>query len=77
MADSKDVKTAITITTGDVDVAARYVLAIITICLYAAYCWNINRKRAAVDRTAGGRVHADTDFRDLTDKENPHFRYVW
>ncbi|KAJ5587257.1 uncharacterized protein N7459_003022 [Penicillium hispanicum] len=53
-----------------------YVLGIITICLYMAYCAWENRRR---DRAEGGHSvgHEDTDFMDLTDKENIHFRYVW
>ncbi|KAF2023988.1 MFS general substrate transporter [Setomelanomma holmii] len=54
-----------------------YVLAMITMALYAAYCWNENRRRDKIDADKGGRVHNDTDFKDLTDKRNVHFRYVW
>jgi hypothetical protein len=45
--------------------------------MYATYCWYENRRRDRIDFDKGGRVHADTDFRDLTDKQNVHFRYVW
>lgn len=62
---------------GMAAILASYVLAMITICTYAAYCWYMNKKRDAIDHAGGERVHADTDFRDLTDKQNPHFRYVW
>jgi MFS transporter, ACS family, allantoate permease len=58
-------------------ILASYVLAMIIIILYAAYCWWENRRRNAVDEAAGAAVHTDTDFRDLTDKQNIHFRYVW
>lgn len=51
-----------------------YVLAIITIILYALYCFFENRRRDSIDSTRGERVHEDTDFKDLTDKENIHFR---
>ncbi|KAH9897315.1 putative allantoate permease [Xylariomycetidae sp. FL2044] len=54
-----------------------YVLAMIFIVAYAAYCWWENRRRDAVDEAAGARVHSDTDFKDLTDGQNVHFRYVW
>jgi MFS transporter, ACS family, allantoate permease len=54
-----------------------YVMSIIIIVLYAAYCWNENRKRDRVDADKDKRVHGDTDFKDLTDKQNPHFRYCW
>ena len=58
-------------------VLGSYVLSIITIAMYATYCWYENRRRDRIDSDKGGRVHADTDFRDLTDKQNVHFRYVW
>ncbi|KAI0129705.1 MFS general substrate transporter [Xylariales sp. AK1849] len=54
-----------------------YVLATLTILAYAAYCWWENRRRDAIDATTGERVHPDTDFKDLTDRENIHFRYQW
>ncbi|KAK7943580.1 uncharacterized protein PG986_012693 [Apiospora aurea] len=55
-----------------------YVLSAAFIILYAAYCVYENRRRDRVgDVTAGERVHRNTDFKDLTDKENLHFRYVW
>ena len=62
---------------GMAAILASYILAAITIALYAAYCWWLNRSRDAVDHAAGEAVHSDTDFRDLTDKQNIHFRYVW
>jgi ACS family allantoate permease-like MFS transporter len=49
----------------------------ITMALYAAYCWWENKRRDPVDGQKDVRVHNDTDFRDLTDKQNIHFRYVW
>lgn len=53
-----------------------YCLGIVMICLYMAYCHLENKRR---DRVEGGRQesHEDTDFMDLTDKQNIHFRYVW
>ncbi|KAF4431484.1 Allantoate permease [Fusarium acutatum] len=54
-----------------------YILSIITISLYMLYCWKENRRRQVVDTSAGQRVHADTDFNDVTDQANIHFRYVW
>jgi hypothetical protein len=54
-----------------------YVLAIITIVAYAAYCYYENRRRDQFDTDKDKRVHNDTDFKDLTDKQNPHFRYCW
>ena len=64
-------------TLGLAAVFVAYGLSFITIALYAAYCWNENRKRDAIDEAAGQRAHTDTDFRDLTDKQNIHFRYMW
>ncbi|KAI8244785.1 putative transporter [Colletotrichum sp. SAR 10_77] len=54
-----------------------YALSIFTMVLYMLYCWNENRRREKLDQDAGQRVHLDTDFQDLTDRENIHFRYVW
>jgi len=54
-----------------------YVLSIMTIGAYMMYCAYENRRRDRLDSAAGERVHKDTDFKDLTDKENIHFRYVW
>jgi hypothetical protein len=51
-----------------------YVLAIITIVIYMAYCARENRRR---DRNDAGGAHRKTDFMDLTDQQNVHFRYVW
>lgn len=63
-------------------VLGSYVLAALTMGLYAAYCWAENRRRdAAVAAASGGQgatgAAADTSFQDLTDKQNIHFRYVW
>lgn len=55
-------------------ILASYVLSMIIIILYAAYCWKENCRKEATSEVAGS---ADTDFRDLTDKQNPRFRYVW
>lgn len=54
-----------------------YALSIFTMILYMLYCWNENRRREKLDHDGGQRVHLDTDFQDLTDRENIHFRYVW
>ncbi|KAI8316777.1 putative transporter [Colletotrichum sp. SAR11_59] len=54
-----------------------YALSIFTMILYMLYCWNENRRREKLDQDAGQRFHLDTDFQDLTDRENIHFRYVW
>lgn len=54
-----------------------YVLSIMTIGAYMFYCAYENRRRNTLDSAAGERIHKDTDFKDLTDKENIHFRYVW
>ncbi|KAK8085420.1 hypothetical protein PG997_006691 [Apiospora hydei] len=55
-----------------------YVLSAVFIVLYAAYCICENRRRDRVDDAATeSGTHRDTDFKDLTDKENVHFRYVW
>ncbi|OKL63738.1 hypothetical protein UA08_00224 [Talaromyces atroroseus] len=57
-----------------------YALSILTTALYMAYCWNENRKRDRAAEATGEQsvdVHLDTDFKDLTDMQNPHFRYVW
>ncbi|KAK8014293.1 transporter [Apiospora arundinis] len=62
---------------GITAILGSYVLSAISIVLYAAYCICENRRRERVDTVAEGRVHVDTDFKDLTDKENVHFRYVW
>lgn len=58
-------------------ILASYGLSIITILLYMAYCAYENRRRDRLDTSAGERIHRDTDFKDLTDKQNIHFRYVW
>ncbi|RDW69240.1 MFS general substrate transporter-55 [Coleophoma cylindrospora] len=58
-------------------VLASYVLSILTILMYMAYCIYENRRRDRLDAARGQRVHQDTDFKDLTDRENIHFRYVW
>jgi hypothetical protein len=58
-------------------ILASYGLSLITIIAYMAYCARENRRRNLLDPTSGQKTHADTDFKDLTDKENIHFRYVW
>ncbi|KAM3509183.1 hypothetical protein MY11210_006438 [Beauveria gryllotalpidicola] len=62
---------------GVTAILASYVLAMIIITLYALYCLRENRRRDSMDVAAEADGHIDTDFRDLTDKENIHFRYVW
>ncbi|KAK8044157.1 transporter [Apiospora rasikravindrae] len=63
---------------GIAAILGSYVLSAVFIVLYAAYCVYENRRRDRVDGAATGeRIHRETDFRDLTDKENVHFRYVW
>lgn len=62
---------------GIAAILGSYILSAIFIIAYAGYCYRENRRRAAVDQSGCQRTHADTDFRDLTDKENIHFRYVW
>lgn len=54
-----------------------YVLAMITALMYAAYCILENRRRDKIDADKGKKMHSDTDFKDLTDKQNVHFRYEW
>ncbi|KXH68369.1 allantoin permease [Colletotrichum salicis] len=51
-----------------------YALSIFTMGPYMLYCWSENRRRDRLDDTRGGdRTHLDSDFRDLTDRENVHF----
>ncbi|KAK2741717.1 hypothetical protein FQN55_008216 [Onygenales sp. PD_40] len=54
-----------------------YVLSLMLIVLFMVVCWMENRRRDRLDESRGERVHVDTDFKDLTDKENIHFRYIW
>ncbi|KAK2036821.1 putative allantoate permease [Colletotrichum somersetense] len=54
-----------------------YIMSIFTMMFYMTYCWLENYRRDQLDNAAGERVHTDTDFQDLTDHENIHFRYVW
>jgi MFS transporter, ACS family, allantoate permease len=53
-----------------------YVLSILSAIIYGAYCFYENKRRESLDFPSHQRVHQDTDFRDLTDKQNIHFRYV-
>lgn len=62
---------------GIAAILGSYVLSALFIVLYAACCIHENRRRDREDANAGERVHVDTDFKDLTDRENVHFRYVW
>ncbi|KIW62037.1 hypothetical protein PV05_02090 [Exophiala xenobiotica] len=54
-----------------------YILSLITISIYMFLCWWENKRRNARDAAANEVVHQDTDFKDLTDKQNLHFRYIW
>ncbi|KAL4955575.1 major facilitator superfamily domain-containing protein [Aspergillus filifer] len=54
-----------------------YILSLLTIAGYMLVCWIENRRRDARDAEAHETVHHDTDFKDLTDIQNLHFRYVW
>ncbi|KAJ5296942.1 uncharacterized protein N7443_007835 [Penicillium atrosanguineum] len=54
-----------------------YVLSLLTIVAYMLVCWLENRRRDARETAVRETVHRDTDFKDLTDKQNSHFRYVW
>ncbi|KAK1657224.1 major facilitator superfamily domain-containing protein [Colletotrichum godetiae] len=55
-----------------------YATSIFTMGFYMLYCWSENRRRDRVDAARrGDRVHLDSDFRDLTDRENVHFRNLW
>jgi hypothetical protein len=70
-----------------------YILSLITIAIYMLLCFWENNRRDARDAASGATVHPDTDFKDLTDKQNlvcipvlsaflkligqQHFRYVW
>ncbi|PGG97076.1 hypothetical protein AJ79_09350 [Helicocarpus griseus UAMH5409] len=54
-----------------------YVLSLILIVMFMVVCWAENCRRDRRDEAARERVHADTDFRDMTDKQNIHFRYIW
>lgn len=53
-----------------------YCASFIMISIYMLYCWYENGRR---DRLAaeGGIPLEATEFRDLTDKQNLNFRYVW
>ncbi|PVH69127.1 MFS general substrate transporter [Cadophora sp. DSE1049] len=62
---------------GIAAILGSYILSLITISLYAAYCAYENRRRDMVDDAIGERIHLDTDFMDLTDRQNVHFRYAW
>lgn len=54
-----------------------YGASVLLILSYMAYCHLENKRRDRLDTAAGERVHSDTDFKDLTDWENVHFRYLW
>ncbi|KAH3661496.1 hypothetical protein OGAPHI_006343 [Ogataea philodendri] len=55
-----------------------YALSVISLVIYMLLCYWDNRRREAKD--PGGlkaEDHQDTDFKDLTDLQNVHFRYKW
>jgi ACS family allantoate permease-like MFS transporter len=54
-----------------------YEVSMILICIYMSMCYFDNRKRDAEDAARGEPVHPDTEFKDLTHKQNIHFRYLW
>ena len=62
---------------GMASILGSYVLSLISIGLYCFYCLYENKRRDRVDAAATETVHQDTDFKDLTDMENLHFRYVF
>ncbi|KAH8894525.1 MFS general substrate transporter [Thozetella sp. PMI_491] len=51
--------------------------SIIMIGLYMIFCWSENRRRDRLAATEGAIPQEATEFRDLTDKQNMNFRYVW
>lgn len=53
-----------------------YGASFILLGIYMAYCWFENRRRDNF-AAAGTIPQSDTEFRDLTDKQNVNFRYVW
>ncbi|KAL4967091.1 major facilitator superfamily domain-containing protein [Aspergillus stella-maris] len=53
-----------------------YGASFVLVAVYMAYCWNENRQRDAL-AAANPVPSEETEFRDLTDKQNPNFRYVW
>lgn len=63
---------------GIAAILVSYALAIATMALYMLYCaYENGRRNKAEAAMAEEESHPDTDFRDLTDRENVHFRYVW
>lgn len=54
-----------------------YVLSLVTIAAYMFICWIENKRRDARDAATGETSHPDTDFKDLTDKENPVSCYLY
>jgi hypothetical protein len=51
-----------------------YCILIVTSCLWYAYLRSQNKKREKLDLKA--EMRDELAFRDLTDDENPYFRYV-
>ncbi|EXJ91635.1 hypothetical protein A1O3_00185 [Capronia epimyces CBS 606.96] len=47
-----------------------YVLSFFFIIFYMLVCWRANKSRDARDAAGGEVNHRDTDFKDLTDKQN-------
>lgn len=57
-------------TEGMGGILASYCLAILSIAAYGAYCFFENRRRDRLESARSERVHEDTDFKDMTDREN-------
>ncbi|KAI8295782.1 hypothetical protein K4K56_010501 [Colletotrichum sp. SAR 10_98] len=53
-----------------------YGATIILISIYMAYCWWKNKRRDAAV-VSNYLPQEATEFKDLTDRQNPNFRYVW
>jgi MFS transporter, ACS family, allantoate permease len=62
---------------GMASILGSYVLSMISILLYCSFCFYENKKRDRIDAARNQMAHQDTDFKDLTDFENIHFRYVF
>jgi ACS family allantoate permease-like MFS transporter len=57
-------------------IAAFILMIVVEILLMLWLIWE-NKRRDKKFGTVGQGEDADTDFLDLTDKEQPNFRYVW
>lgn len=62
---------------GIAAILGSYVLAMVTITLYAVYCWWLNKRNKLIAAAILEGTGVDNDYHDLTDKQNIHFRYVW